>query len=137
MFAPYNATAEALGADPTAGEDPNRLVGAAFVEGFPSGRVVEGRRAAEWVVEQVRRYPGEVSIYAAGGLTNIALAVRLDEEFASLTKELVVMGGYVDVNMPQVRSTSRVLDNWCDIEGLMDSRLQALSWMQRYGRTSI
>lgn len=49
------------------------------------------------MVEQVRKYPGEVMIYSGGALTNIALAVRLDPGFASLAKGLVVMGGYLDV----------------------------------------
>lgn len=51
------------------------------------------------MVEQVRKYPGEVFIYSGGGLTNIALAVRLDPEFASLTKGLAIMGGYLDVTL--------------------------------------
>lgn len=54
------------------------------------------------MVEMVRRYPHQVSIYSAGALTNVALAVRMDPSFASLAKELVIMGGYVDVNMLQV-----------------------------------
>lgn len=54
------------------------------------------------MIEQVRKYPGQVSIYAAGAMTNIALAVRMDDDFAKLAKELVIMGGYVDVNMLQV-----------------------------------
>ncbi|KUJ14292.1 inosine-uridine preferring nucleoside hydrolase [Mollisia scopiformis] len=101
VFAPYNATAEALGADPTSGSDPNRIEKAAFVEGFPNTTALQGQVAAQFMVEQVRKYPGQVSIYAAGGLTNVALAVRLDDEFASLAKELVIMGGYVDVNILQ------------------------------------
>jgi inosine-uridine nucleoside N-ribohydrolase len=102
VFAPYNATAEALGADPTSGTDPNRIEKAAFVEGFPNTTTLPDEVAAKFMVEQVRKYPGQVSIFAAGGLTNVALAVRMDEDFASLAKELVVMGGYVDVNMNQV-----------------------------------
>jgi hypothetical protein len=35
-FKPYNATAEALGSDPTSRTDPNRIVRVAFVEGFPN-----------------------------------------------------------------------------------------------------
>ena len=65
--------------------------------------------AASFMVEQVHKYPGQVSIYAAGAMTNIALAVRLDEDFASLAKELVIMGGYVDVNMLQVSITGFIL----------------------------
>jgi len=75
----------------------------AFLEGFPSNETaVPGKMAASFMVEQVHKYPGQVSIYAAGALTNVALAVRLDEQFASLAKELVMMGGYLDVNMLQV-----------------------------------
>lgn len=54
------------------------------------------------MVEMVHKYPHQVSIYSAGALTNIALAVRMDPDFAFLAKELVIMGGYVDVNMYQV-----------------------------------
>ena len=61
-----------------------------------------GAKAASYMVEMVHKYPGQVSIFAAGAMTNVALAVRLDDQFASLAKELVIMGGYVDVNMYQV-----------------------------------
>ena len=57
--------------------------------------------AAMFLVDQVRAHPGEVSIVAAGPLTNLALAVRLDPTFAAHVKELVIMGGLVDVNMRQ------------------------------------
>src|SRR6187402_836298 len=36
VFAPYNATAEALGSDPTAGTNPNRISRGAFVQGYPN-----------------------------------------------------------------------------------------------------
>lgn len=51
------------------------------------------------MVEQVRKYPGEVMIYSGGALTNVALAVRLDPQFAQLAKGLVIMGGYLDVTL--------------------------------------
>jgi inosine-uridine nucleoside N-ribohydrolase len=41
----------------------------------------------------LRRHPGEVTLIAAGPLTNLALAARLDPRFSSLAKELVFMGG--------------------------------------------
>lgn len=107
VFAPYNATAEALGSDPTANATyANRISAGAFLEGYPNITAVEGKSAAQFMIEQVRKYPGQVSIYAAGAMTNVALAIRLDEEFASLAKELVIMGGYLDVNMYQVCLTS-------------------------------
>jgi purine nucleosidase len=49
--------------------------------------------AANFMIRMVRAYPGQVSIIATGPMTNLALAQRLDPEFASLAKELVYMGG--------------------------------------------
>jgi inosine-uridine nucleoside N-ribohydrolase len=49
--------------------------------------------AAEFLVRQIRRFPGEVTIVALGPFTNIALAAKLDEGFAAGAKELLFMGG--------------------------------------------
>ena len=49
--------------------------------------------AAMFMIEMVRKYPGEITIIEGGPFTNIALAQRLDPQFASLAKELVYMGG--------------------------------------------
>ncbi|GAB1191132.1 hypothetical protein APSETT444_000303 [Aspergillus pseudonomiae] len=118
-FASENATAEALGNDPTSG-DPNRIVKAAFVEGFPTTKINHSTSAANFMVEMVHKYPHQVSIYSAGALTNIALAVRMDPDFASLAKELVIMGGYVDVNMYQVTGDYLQADINSDINLMID-----------------
>lgn len=112
-FAPENLTAEALGNDPTSG-DPGKVVKAAFSEGFPNGTLA-GSNSAAWMVEQVRRYPGEIMIFSGGALTNIALAVRLDTEFASLTKGLVIMGGYLDVTLLQTSGSVLQADLSSDV----------------------
>lgn len=49
--------------------------------------------AASFLIRKVHEFPGQVTIIAAGPLTNLALASRLDPQFASLAKELVFMGG--------------------------------------------
>lgn len=49
--------------------------------------------AAEFLIRMVRKYPGQITIIACGPMTNLALAQRLDPEFAGLAKELVYMGG--------------------------------------------
>ncbi|MDP9015118.1 MAG: nucleoside hydrolase, partial [Pseudomonadota bacterium] len=49
--------------------------------------------AANFLVRELRRHPGEVTLIAAGPLTNLALAARLDPQFSSLAQELVFMGG--------------------------------------------
>ncbi|KAF5969711.1 putative inosine-uridine preferring nucleoside hydrolase [Fusarium bulbicola] len=53
------------------------------------------------MVKQVHSYLGEVIVYSGGALTNVALAVRMGSEFARLAKALVIMGGYIDVNLLQ------------------------------------
>lgn len=64
-----------------------------LAEGMPTRAAAQAGSAAEFLVRAVRAHPGEVSIWAAGPLTNLALASRLDPQFASLAKELVFMGG--------------------------------------------
>jgi len=49
--------------------------------------------AAAFLVRAVHEYPGQVTIIAAGPLTDLAMAARLDPQFASLARELVFMGG--------------------------------------------
>jgi purine nucleosidase len=49
--------------------------------------------AASFLARMVHQFPGQVAIVAAGPLTNLALAARLDPQFASLAAELVFMGG--------------------------------------------
>lgn len=46
-----------------------------------------------FLVDTARRYRGKLVVLAVGPLTNIALALRLDPEFADNVKELVIMGG--------------------------------------------
>jgi inosine-uridine nucleoside N-ribohydrolase len=70
-------------------------------EGAPHATPAD-ETAAAFLIRQVRAHPHEVTILAAGPMTNLALAQRLDPEFASLARELVFMGGLVDTNMMQV-----------------------------------
>jgi purine nucleosidase len=60
-------------------------------EGMPTTKAAE-EDAAHFLVRMVRKYPNEITIYAGGPMTNIALALAIDPQFASLAKELVFMG---------------------------------------------
>lgn len=60
-------------------------------EGRPTIRSVE-EHAANFIIRMVRAHPKQVTIWAGGPLTNIALALRLDPDVATLAKELVLMG---------------------------------------------
>ena len=105
-----------MGGDPTSG-DPDRISKPAFIEGFPN-TTLAGTRAANWMIDQVHKYPGEVWIYSAGPMTNTALAVRMDPEFASLTKGLVVMGGYIDVTLLHTSGSLQQADTNTDVSHL-------------------
>jgi purine nucleosidase len=61
-------------------------------EGMPQIRPTD-EDAVHLLIRQVHAHPHQVTIYAAGPLTNIALAVSIDPDFAALTQALVVMGG--------------------------------------------
>lgn len=62
----------------------------------PSTRNIENQPAALALVQLARQRPREVTLLALGPLTNLALALRLDEGFAGNIKRLVVMGGAVE-----------------------------------------
>jgi purine nucleosidase len=61
-------------------------------EGEPTTKPLD-EDAAHFLIRQVHAHPHEVTIYAAGPLTNIALALSIDHKFAELTKGIVIMGG--------------------------------------------
>jgi purine nucleosidase len=60
-------------------------------EGKPTTKPLE-EDAAHFLVRMVRKYPHEVTIYEGGPMTNLALAISIDPEFAGMAKELVFMG---------------------------------------------
>ena len=49
--------------------------------------------AAEFIVDQVMAFPGEITLVPIGPLTNIALALRLEPKIAHQVREVVLMGG--------------------------------------------
>jgi len=63
-----------------------------LAEGAPHTKAID-EDAVHFLIQQVHAHPHQVTIYAAGPLTNIALALRIDPEFAELTQGIVIMGG--------------------------------------------
>ena len=61
-------------------------------EGAPTTRPAD-EDAAHFLVRQVHAYPHQVWIYAGGPLTNVALALTIDPQFAQLSAGIVIMGG--------------------------------------------
>jgi inosine-uridine nucleoside N-ribohydrolase len=64
-------------------------------EGAPSIKA-SNEDAAHFMVRMVHQYPHEVTVYAAGPMTDLALAIALDAHFPELVKELIVMGGSIN-----------------------------------------
>ncbi len=60
-------------------------------EGNPTKKA-SAEDAAHFLVRTVRAHPHEVTIYAGGPMTNLAMALTLDPQFAELSKGLVLMG---------------------------------------------
>ena len=54
---------------------------------------IDSRSAIEFIIEQVRKYPGEVTIAITGPMTNVALALKVAPDIIPLTEQIVFMGG--------------------------------------------
>jgi len=87
-------------------------------EGIPTTKPLD-EDAAHFLVRMVRRYPGQVTIYEGGPMTNLALAISLDPTFPRLAKELVFMGASLNpqTDDPEFINTPRHEFNmWFDPE---------------------
>jgi purine nucleosidase len=90
-----------------------------LVEGEPHIKALD-ESAANFIVRMVHKYPGEVVIWAGGPLTNIALALRLDPQVATLARELVLMGSGMYANDGGINSIDgrREFNWWFDPEAV-------------------
>lgn len=86
-------------------------------EGMPTTKPLD-EDAAHFIIRMVHKYPGEVTIYAGGPLTNLALAIAIDPKVAELAQELVVMGGSLNpaVDPEWAMSNRREFNFWWDPE---------------------
>lgn len=58
----------------------------------PAGQALD-ISAAQFIVEQLRANPGQITLAPVGPLTNIALALRLEPRIVEWVDEVVLMGG--------------------------------------------
>ncbi len=89
-----------------------------LIEGEPKTKP-SSEDAAHFMIRMVHRYPHQVMIYAGGPLTDLALAITIDPQFASLAQELVLMGGSINpqTNDPEFRlNPRREFNFWMDPE---------------------
>ena len=90
----------------------------AMPEGKPTIQAAR-EDAAHFLVRMVKQYPHEVTIYAAGPMTDLATAIALDPKFPELSKELILMAGSINpqTDDPEFSVTpSREFNFWMDPE---------------------
>ena len=70
--------------------------------------------AAHFMIRQVHAHPHQVTIYAAGPLTDIATALSIDPHFAELSQGIVIMGGSLNPHTddPEFATSPRHEFNW-------------------------
>lgn len=71
-------------------------------------RILE-QHGADFIIEQVKKFPGEVTIAAIGPCTNVAFAIRKAPEIVPMIKRVIYMGGAFEV---QGNTTPSAEFNW-------------------------
>ncbi|WP_342388809.1 nucleoside hydrolase [Salinicoccus bachuensis] len=65
------------------------------LDGFEHNNQCEAQFAADFIIEQAKNHPGEITLIAVGPLTNLALAFRKEPNLSKWLSEVVIMGGLV------------------------------------------
>jgi inosine-uridine nucleoside N-ribohydrolase len=89
-----------------------------WAEDFTAVRPV-AQSAADFIVETLRRHPGEITLLAVGPLQNIADALRQEPKLGSLAKRVVLMSGSIGGN---VWSPTPVAE-WNVVRAITDAQL--------------
>jgi purine nucleosidase len=89
-----------------------------FPEGKPTTQAAQ-EDAPHFLIRMVHKYPGEITIYEGGPMTNLALALSIDPEFPKLAQQLIFMGASLNpqTSDPEFASNPRHEFNlWFDPE---------------------
>jgi inosine-uridine nucleoside N-ribohydrolase len=87
-------------------------------EGLPTTKP-SSEDAVHFLIRMVHRFPGQVTIYEGGPMTNLAVAITIDPEFPRLAKELVFMGASLNPQTTDpefVNTPRREFNLWFDPE---------------------
>ena len=93
-------------------QDPNAVIPA--VGAKLTGRKPHHDAAVQFLISEIERRPGEVTILAIGPMTNIALALRLKPGIETKIKQIVFMGG--NIKTPGNASPWAEFNFWFDPE---------------------
>jgi inosine-uridine nucleoside N-ribohydrolase len=92
--------------------DPDTVIAA--VGSKLTGRKPHRDSAVQFLISEIERRPGEVTILAIGPMTNIALALRLKPAIETKIKQIVFMGG--NIKAPGNASPWAEFNFWFDPE---------------------
>jgi len=87
-------------------------------EGKPGTKSAD-EDAAHFLIRMVHKFPNEITIYAGGPMTNLALAISIDPAFAGLARELVFMGASLNPQTTDpefINTPRREFNLWFDPE---------------------
>src|SRR5918911_2540882 len=90
-----------------------------WAEDFTAKRP-EKKAAADFIVETVKRYPGEVTLLAVGPLQNLADALRKEPNLGKYVKRVVLMSGCV---YGTSYSPNKPLPEWNVYQSTIDAQL--------------
>ncbi len=83
-----------------------------------TGAALTGRKprrgAVEWMISEIERHPGQVTVLELGPMTNLALALALKPAIATEIKQLVFMAG--NIHVPGNASSAAEFNFWFDPE---------------------
>ncbi len=92
----------------------------AMPEGRPTLRPAN-ETAMSAMIRLVRAHPHQVTIIAAGPMTDLALAIRAAPDLPALARQLVFMGALLDTGLPQLEAeAAHRLDYYTDFNMIFD-----------------
>lgn len=79
---------------------------------YPKEDPIGQQSASKVIIQLLKQYPNEITIAALGPLSNLATIIQMDREVLKLAKEIVIMGGSINVcgNCSPVAE----YNFWCD-----------------------
>ncbi|VXB39970.1 Nucleoside hydrolase [Burkholderia sp. 8Y] len=81
-------------------------------DGFAQSTKLQTEAAADFMIDSIKRYPNQVTIIEVGPPTNLATAVKKAPEIVPLIKQIVYMGGAM--NVPGNANAVGELNWWFD-----------------------
>lgn len=83
--------------------------------GYPKTKP-SSQHAVDFIVEQVKKNPNEITLFVIGPATNVALAVKKNPEIVPLVKQVIYMGGAIDI--PGNTTPAAEFNWWYDPESI-------------------